>query len=285
MGFFDTIGRGWRMSKLSWAVVRKDPELLVYMVLSGLMIGSLLVLGALPTLAGWDGFSTVDPDTGQEVITGLGALWYFGMYMGISITVVFWNSATVANAHVRLTGGDPKFQTGVLAALSRLHVIILWGIVSGTVGLLIKYGRQLIHQIENDAMRIALRIFAFILEVAWWVVTFFVIPMIVVEKRGLKDAMKESKDLFGRTWGENITSGWGIGIIRFFFIAIAVAIGFVIYLVLPMAGLIVGGVLVALALVWGIAADVVSKAALYIYARSGQMPELYRDQGMADYRF
>ena len=37
MGFFATVGRGWEMSKLSMGVVKKDPELMVYMILAGLM--------------------------------------------------------------------------------------------------------------------------------------------------------------------------------------------------------------------------------------------------------
>ena len=35
MGFFATVGRGWEMAKLSMSVVRKDPELLVYMIIAG----------------------------------------------------------------------------------------------------------------------------------------------------------------------------------------------------------------------------------------------------------
>ena len=37
MGFFATIGRGWQMSKLSMSVVKKDPELMVYMIISGVL--------------------------------------------------------------------------------------------------------------------------------------------------------------------------------------------------------------------------------------------------------
>ena len=48
MGFFDTIGRGWKMSKLSMAVVKKDPELMVYVFLSGVMALSAMVAMGLP---------------------------------------------------------------------------------------------------------------------------------------------------------------------------------------------------------------------------------------------
>ena len=37
MGFFDTIARGWAISKLSFGVVWRDPELLVYMLISSIM--------------------------------------------------------------------------------------------------------------------------------------------------------------------------------------------------------------------------------------------------------
>ena len=48
MGFFATIGRGWQMSKLSMGVVKKDPELMVYMILAGLMSLACLVGMSLP---------------------------------------------------------------------------------------------------------------------------------------------------------------------------------------------------------------------------------------------
>ena len=38
MGFFATIGRGWTLSKLSFSVVKADPELLLYTFLSALMV-------------------------------------------------------------------------------------------------------------------------------------------------------------------------------------------------------------------------------------------------------
>ena len=38
MGFFDTISRGWTLSKLSISVVKADPELLLYTFLSAMMV-------------------------------------------------------------------------------------------------------------------------------------------------------------------------------------------------------------------------------------------------------
>ena len=284
MGFFDTIARGWKMSKLSWAVVRKDPELLVYTLLSGIMVMAVGIVGYLPELLDF-GWVSTNSDTGQMTVNALYYLWAFGTYMGISIVVVFWNSAIVANAHIRLTGGDPKFIDGVAVAFSRIHVIILWGLVAGTVGLLFRALHAFARQQDNMLTRILISIFAWILEVAWWMTTFFIIPVLIVEKKGVTESMKESKDLFRRTWGENITSGWGIGIITFLFVLLALVIAIPLALISPLVGIIVGAILIGLVVMWGSAAEVVSKAALYIFARSGRMPDLYVEQGMTEYRF
>ena len=45
MGFFAAIGRGWKLSKLSFSVIKADPELLVYVLLMGIM--SLMTLSAM----------------------------------------------------------------------------------------------------------------------------------------------------------------------------------------------------------------------------------------------
>ena len=58
MGFFATIGRGWEMSKLSMSVVKKDPELMVYMIISGVMSLACLIGMSMPQFLKWTGLST-----------------------------------------------------------------------------------------------------------------------------------------------------------------------------------------------------------------------------------
>ncbi|MBL6892714.1 MAG: hypothetical protein ISR20_03935, partial [Candidatus Poseidonia sp.] len=48
MGFFATIGRGWQMSKLSLSVIRKDPELIVYMMISAVFALACMIGIGLP---------------------------------------------------------------------------------------------------------------------------------------------------------------------------------------------------------------------------------------------
>ena len=276
MGFFATIGRGWKMSKLSMSVVMKDPELIVYMFICGFL--SLLAMIGMSLPQYLEQAWAIDSE-GQ--MTGAYMGFVFVGYMTISIVVTFWNSAIVANSHIRLTGGDPKFMDGVSAAISKLHIIILWGIIAGTVGLLLK----ILNQAARDQKGAA--ILAIILTAIgaaiWWMMTFFMIPHMILENQSLGESLKSSKSMFFKSWGENITSGLGIGIIGFFFIAVIAILTFGMAVALgPLwfIGVGFGAVGIAIAIAWTNAAEQVAVTALYLYSKNGEMPEIYQNLGM-----
>jgi hypothetical protein len=280
MGFFATIGRGWEMSKLSMSVVKKDPELMVYMILAGLMSLACLVGMSIPQFLEMEW--AVNPDGS---FTSSYLMFSFVGYMLLSIVVVFWNCAIIANANIRLTGGDPSFSDGISAAVKRLPIIVLWGVIAGTVGLLLKALEGAARSSDNDGARALAVIVHFIGGLAWWVMTFFMLPHLILEGQPVGQSLKSSKDMFFRTWGENITSGLGIGLVGLLMgiplvlltIALTVAIG-------P-AGLLVGAILLGLLVAWVNAAEQVAVVALYRYATDGKMPKLYRDAGMQMYTF
>ena len=59
IGFFERISRGWKMARLGMAVVRADPELMVYTFLSAVF--SLVAIGA--ALAGSIGLEAINPNS------------------------------------------------------------------------------------------------------------------------------------------------------------------------------------------------------------------------------
>ncbi|MDP6364152.1 MAG: DUF6159 family protein [Candidatus Poseidoniia archaeon] len=281
MGFFDTIARGWAISKLSFGVVWRDPELLVYMLFSSIMVGLTVLAGALPGIGYememplFDWAMTADPETGETTATPLYLAWIFVTYTVGATIVVFWNCAITFSAHMRLTGGDPRFMTGISAAMRHLPTIVAWGVITGIFGILMRLIRDAAANSKNPALQIAGAIFAFIAETAWWITTFFIIPMIVLEGKGVRDAFNSSKGLFTKTWGENITSGLGVGLIGFLLVLVAFAVGVPLILVgLVLPGIIAIVVLVLLAVLWTNTAEVVVVAALYEFARTGEMPDL-----------
>jgi hypothetical protein len=99
--------------------------------------------------------------------------------------------------------------------------------------------------------------------------------------------MKKSKQMFMKTWGENVTSGMGIGIITAFFAIIIFVIGYVLSSALGelwYIGAIVGAIAMVILIMWSSAAEQVAVAALYIFSTTGKMPGLYQEMGMNDFK-
>ena len=121
----------------------------------------------------------------------------------------------------------------------------------------------------------------------WWMMTFFIIPHLVIEGMGVKDSLKASKTMFFKTWGENVTSGLGIGLITglFAFLIVIVSVGLIAALgSLWWVGLIIGGIAMAILIMWSSAAEQVAVSALYLYSKTGEMPKLYQEMGMTSYQ-
>ena len=285
MGFFDTIRRGWTLSKLSFSVVKADPELLLYTFLSAMMVFVTIAAAAYPGYEAeikegshWAMTDPViNPETGEEErqTTSSYMAWIFLTYMIGSIIVVFWNSAIIASAHERLTGGDPTIMTGIKVAFSRIHIIILWGFIAGTVGLLLRIARDAANKNSKGPIKIAAMVVLWLVEIAWWIYTFFIIPMIVLEKKGIREGLRDSRSLFGKTWGENVTSGLGIGFISLVGIVFSLAVaGLIFFTISPMVGIIVAVALIGIIVLWTNTAEVVVVAALYEFSKTGKMPDL-----------
>jgi hypothetical protein len=280
MGFFATIGRGWEMSKLSMSVVKKDPELMVYMIIAGVMSLACLIGMSIPQLFEMEWAVNADSS-----FTGAYLAFTFIAYMVLSIIVVFWNCAIVANANIRLTGGDPTFGDGVNAAFKRLPIIIAWGIIAGTVGLILKFLEGAARSSDHPGMKVVASIIAFLGGFAWWVMSFFMLPHLILEGQSVGDALKSSKAMFWGTWGENIVSGLGIGAVAFLFGIPIVALTIGLTLVAGPFGLLIGALLLGLLIAWANAAEQVAVVALYRFSKDGQMPKIYQDQGMTVYTF
>lgn len=120
------------------------------------------------------------------------------------------------------------------------------------------------------------------LGAAWTMVTYFVVPLIVIEGRGFTDSFKGSLSLFRRTWGEQVMGNFGLGLagmLTFVAAALILALLFVVLSVAGTFGIVLWAVLavvtvVTIALVFA-TLDGIYKAALYRYASTGIVPELF----------
>ena len=277
MGFRARIGRGWRVTKLGMHVVRADPELMAYMLFSGIF--SIIAAIAILALTGGLGFF-VGGEEGAESGVYVGA---FLSYMAIAIITVFWNAAIIASAHERLTAGtNPSFSYGIKQAMKCLPQIVIWGLISGTVGLIIT-AFQSMQQSDNLVVSIFGHIASFIVQVAWWIATFFVVPMIVLDNIGVGESMSKSPELFKQTWGEDVVSTTGTGIINILVCLLIVVICLPLFALGEIGsglGILVMFAGIAISVLFFSACEAVNRVSLYYFAKTGESPPMAQKYGL-----
>ncbi|HEV8068286.1 MAG TPA: DUF6159 family protein [Planctomycetaceae bacterium] len=263
---FEKISNGWELMKSSAQVLREDTNLLVFPALSGIACLFVSASFALPLF--FSGAFAIDGNANQVAHNPLAYVVGFAFYFCSYFVIIFFNSALVACAVIRFNGGTPTLSDGFQAAAARLPQIAAWSLVSATVGFVLK-------MIESRSERVG-EIVSGLLGLAWGVATFFVVPVIVVEKAGPFEAMQRSMSILRRAWGEAFVGNQGIG----FFIFILAVLAFI-----PAGlGLLIGSgiaiaVGIAITAVLEIGLAIVSAAlhtillgALYVYAAEGRVP-------------
>lgn len=276
-GFMERIRRGWRVTKLGMHVVRADPELMVYMLFSA--ICSIIAAFGLVSFSGGIGYFTGGEDMAEDgIVVGV-----FLSYMVIAIITVFWNAAIVASAHERLTAGtNPSFSYGIRQALKCLPQIFVWGLISGTVGLIIM-ALESLQESENPVVAIMGGIASFLVQVAWWITTFFVVPMIVLDNIGVGESMKRSPELFKQTWGEDVVATTGTGVINILVIVLIVITCVPLFALGELGGglaLLLMFVGIATSVLFFTACEAVNRVSLYYFAKTGEAPPLAQKYGL-----
>ena len=256
----ERIRRSWQLVRSSWAVLRADKELLLYPVASGIVT---FVAVALVLLV-WLGSGGLDR-LNDESFGLLDLVLIFIFYFVTSTVVIFFNSALIAAANIRLEGGDPTLSDGFRIAFSHIGAILGWAAIAATVGLVLQALRE-----RGGA---AGAIVSLIGNMAWSLITFLVVPILVVEGIGPIEAIKRSASLLRKTWGEQIVGSFSIGlVIGLLFLGVLVAGGAVVFALCSVAaplGVLALAVLVAGLIILGLIGSALSgifNVALYRYA-------------------
>jgi hypothetical protein len=262
---FASIGRSIALVKTSWNILMDDKKLLVFPVLSGIVTLIVILTFVLPLLfAG----SFLDLSSISSV------LYYvllFVFYLVSYFVVIFFNTALITCVNARLNGRDMTAGEGLSNAVRHIGPILAWALISATVGLIL----QIIHDKAGFIGQIATSIVGGV----WSLITFFVVPIIILEDKGVFDSVKESVSLIKKTWGESII---GSGSIMLIFIAVGVA-GFLLVMATMFLGnMIIFNIAVALFIILVVILAIVGSAthgifvtALYMYARTGTVPAAF----------
>lgn len=270
---FEKIGTGWDLVQETSAVLWDDKKLLVFPLVS--MIACVAVsAGFAAPLWGSGYLDTIleEQNPGGDPVA---YLLLFAYYFANYFVIIFFNSALVACAIMRFEGQEPTLGDGIRAAGARLPQIVAWSLVSATVGVLLKVLESRLEQVGD--------IVAGLMGMAWSITTYFVVPVLVVERLGPIEATKRSLAILRKRWGEALAGyvgvevfAWGILLVAFIPLLTAISVG--------MIGSVTGNVLMAAlgfascVIIMIVCGAVVSAlhgillAAVYLYAVRGEVP-------------
>jgi len=262
---FESIGRSIELFKTSWGILMADKKLLAFPFLSGMV--SLIVLATfiLPLILA----EFVQAEVPFGELFFYGAL--FALYLVSYFVVIFFNTALISCVNARLQGRDMSVGDGLSNALQHFTSILGWALLSATVGILLHLLRERGGVIGQFASAIV--------GGAWGLVTFFVVPVLVLEDKGVFDAIRESASLIRKTWGETII---GSGSIMLVFLIIGIVGFFGVLATLFLGSMMVFGIALALFIALVIILAVAAAAmqgifvtALYTYAKTGTVPSAF----------
>jgi hypothetical protein len=258
-----TLERTWSLYKQSFNILSADAEIVLFPVMSAVS-AILLAAGFFYPLFRSGLFKGLDPENPRWEIYAILFIWYFLNYF----IIVFFNSALVGCANMRLAGGDPKVRDGLRIAFQRIDRILVWAFVAATVGMVL-------DAIRNKSGKLIGRLVAGGLGLAWTLVTYLIVPVIILENRTMYDSIQRSSELFRKRWGEQIAGSFGFGLLNFLLLIPALMIGLVLYKVDPALAVIFGIWYVIILAAITSAVRGVFTVVLYRYASAGVLPEGY----------
>jgi hypothetical protein len=239
-----------------------DKKLLVFPLLSGIVTILVILTFVLPLFV-----------TGTAVSSGslFTLVYLFLFYVASYFVVIFFNTALIACVNAKLNGRSMSIGEGLSSSARHLPAILGWAILAATVGLIL-------HLLQERAGFIGDIVLAIIGGV-WSLVTYFVVPVLILEDKGVVDSLKESVVLIKRTWGESIVGSASMAII---FVAIGVIAGLGVLATMFLGNMAVFIVALGFFLLLVVVLAVVYSAmqgifvtALYTYAKTGTVPTAF----------
>lgn len=207
----ERVQNAWNIGKASWSVLAKDRELALIPVLAGLaaMIAFGLVVGPGLLLLG-------GVHAAQDARGAVWLLTFMGAVLAAWMAAI-GQAAVIAGAAERMAGGTPDLRSAFSAAWARAGRLFGWALFATVVA-------TVLDQIEQR-LGIFGRLISWVGRVAFGVLSFLALPVIVFEDLSAIDAFKRSASMVRTTWGEQVTFNFGMGALGFVLCLPALIVG------------------------------------------------------------
>ena len=274
----NAIARSWNITKLTFSVIGQDKEMLLFPFFAS--IASILYIAAILVPSG------VLQVLSESDAAGAGAPWgvaeyaiLFIVYLGLSFIATFFNVCVVYTTKTRFEGRDATFMESIRFGLSKVGMIFQWSLLAATVGLFLAMLEKFAQRLGGVG-EFVVRIIRSVLGLVWSVLTLFVVPVLVYENVSPLEAVRRSKDILKKTWGESLVRAFGLGLIQFVCILAVIGITVGLGILVPQGpGALVVMALGAVCLLGAFlifnVANTIFNTALYVYATTGKEPAAF----------
>jgi hypothetical protein len=242
------IGRGWRLTKVAWNLIRRDRTMLTLALIG---IGSVTFFTILIfALGGY--FSHPHHASGGH----LGLIALIALYPSILVGV-FFNVALACAASAAFDGEQMSAGEAIRMAWGKRWRIAAWSLVSAVIGVIVS---EIANRLPGGT-----KLVGWLAGAAWGLATIFVVPILAMEGIGALSAVKRSAGLVRSRWGEGLTGNLAIGawsVLVAIPAGLTLGIGAAVAKTRPGAGL----VLVAIGLIALVALSTVVAATRQVFA-------------------
>jgi hypothetical protein len=211
------IARTEAIMSAAWQLLKGAKQLLLLPIASSACLMLLAIAWAVPAvIEAFTGASLPQAVRQHEPATSADAFLLSVAAYGVAM---FFNAVLAICVLRKLEGQSVSIGVGLREAVGLLPQILGWALLAATVGMVLK-------AIERRSGFIG-GVVAKLIGLSWTVATVLVVPVLVAERKGPIDAVRESVHLLRRTWGEDLLAGMGFGAL-YFFLSIPGAVVFVI---------------------------------------------------------
>lgn len=193
----------------------------------------------------------------------------FIYYLFFSFITFFFNTAIITSVQRRNNWEDNKLWDWLKDAMKHIKEIFIWSLINATVTTILKILQKKFW--ENSFIW---GIIIWLIWGMWNILTFFSFPLMIINKMWPKDAIKESWNLFKKTWWERaIIHVWVWLIFTLLYIVVII-----ISIFLIISGFILSWI--SLMILWIIfivilssTCDIIIKTILLYYAQNWKLPD------------
>lgn len=251
-------------------LLKKDKQVLLFPIFSAFASIALLSVFCILYRLLDGGFFTNGTENTSSDFGSVGYGTILLLYLTISFVTTFFHAGLTAVVGARINGRSMPFRDGVSTAKAHAEKIFLWSLVAATVGVVLA--------LISDLSKWLGKIVAFFLSASWGIITFFIVPALILEEGNVSDAIKSSAGTFKKTWGEtlviNFSASLFLTLVAFLGIVLSVLLIVflppLLFILLPLLIIFLIGIAVLSS-----AINSIFRVVLYEYAKAGHVADTF----------